>query len=480
MNAAVVTQRGARYPGGDAFFSPSERFPECPFESISKTENPVYRLVRQVLADAGLDRRRLGKPSWNPLGGYIARGSRVFVLCNFVFHRRARETPRGFLAKCIHGSVLRALVDYVLIAAGPRGKVVFGNAPLQSCRWSKVLADTGADRVAEFYAAEGASVRAEDLRLFVSEKSVLGRTKDVRGGDEGSSAVEFDLGESSLLAEQKGMNSPFRVANYNPDRTVHYHSGSSHVYSINKSVLDAQAVVNLPKLKVHEKVGLTCALKGLVGAVAHKDCLPHHRFGSPRVGGDEFPARHAFATPLSCFHDWLNRRRLESRLQGGMEILHYLLESSLRRIGVVRGGAWHGNDTAWRMTLDLARILQYGDGAGMLRERVQRRHVALIDGIVGGEANGPLAPTPVDCGTLIFSDDLALADRVAWRLMGYRPEALPLLQRSMRPRPDGEKDEPLRLSHNGAPLAEGRLAAVLSRPFSAPRGWRGYLSKWVL
>ena len=69
--ASVVTRRGMQYPNGDDFFSPSERFPEYPFDTISKRENPVYRLVRQALADAGLDRRRFGSSSWNPLGGYM-------------------------------------------------------------------------------------------------------------------------------------------------------------------------------------------------------------------------------------------------------------------------------------------------------------------------------------------------------------------------------------------------------------------------
>lgn len=479
--ASIVTRRGMQYPNGDDFFSPSERFPEYPFDTISKSENPVYRLVRQALADAGLDRRRFGSPSWNPLGGYMAPGSRVFVLCNFVHHRRPVESLRDFQAKCIHGSVLRALIDYAWIAVGAKGNVVFGNAPLQSCKWSRVLADTGADRAAGFYAAEGASVRAEDLRLFAAEKTILGRTVRSRNLGDDSFAAVFDLGGSSLLAERRDESSPFRVMDYNPDRTDRYHSRASHVYVIHKSVLDAQTIVSLPKLKTHEKVGLTCALKGMVGSVAHKDCLAHHRFGSPSRGGDEFPARHAFATPLSHFHDWLNRRGPGSPLQGSMEVLHYLVSGALRRLGVTLGGSWHGNDTAWRMVLDLHRILQYGDSSGALHRSRQRRHLVLVDGIVGGEGNGPLAPRPVDCGTLLFADEPALADRIAWRLMGYRPEALPLLRvsRTMGRQEDAADGEPS-ISSNGRPVAEEEVTPVLSRPFTVPRGWRSYLSRHAL
>lgn len=127
-----------------------------------------------------------------------------------------------------------------------------------------------------------------------------------------------------------------------------------------------------------------------------------------------------------------------------MEVLYYLLSSALRRLGVTLGGSWHGNDTAWRMVLDLHRILQYGDSSGALHRSRQRRHLVLVDGIVGGEGNGPLAPRPVDCGTLLFADEPALADRIAWRLMGYRPEVLPLLRvsRTMGRQGDAADGEP--------------------------------------
>jgi hypothetical protein len=37
-------------------------------------------------------------------------------------------------------------------------------------------------------------------------------------------------------------------------------------------------------------VGMTCALKNLVGINANKNWLPHHTEGTPEQGGDQFPA----------------------------------------------------------------------------------------------------------------------------------------------------------------------------------------------
>lgn len=473
---SVQRQPGVTYPGTQPF-SPSERYPECPFDEIGGEGNPVYRMVRQLFIDAGLDEAHIGGASWNPLGRYIQRGSRVFVLCNFVFHRRPRETVADFRAKCIHGSVLRALIDYVYIATGPDGVIEFGNAPLQSCQWPRVLADAEVSRLPCFYREQGVAVEACDLRHTVSDGHAgsvprVGRLHD---------AVTFDLRETSRLEAVLHGDGPHgrpRVRDYDPDRTESYHVGGSHKYSISRAVLRADTVISLPKLKTHEKVGLTCALKGLVGAVANKDCLAHHRFGAPNRGGDEFPNGVAVVTPLAHYHDWLNRRPTDGPWQRCMVSAQRLVTGVLRRLGVTLGGAWHGNDTAWRMVHDLHRILQYGGSGGTLHDGGQRTHLALVDGVVAGEGDGPLSPRPTNCGVLMFSDDLVTADRVAWRLMGYEPEALKLLVHAVGGA-DAEGANGI-LRNNGRNLSEADIEPILGRPFRAPQGWRSYLADWRL
>src|SRR5262245_26068582 len=172
---SIVRSTGVGYPEADDAFSPSERYPEYPFEPVARRENRVYALFRRSLEQAGLDAARQGSRAWNPLGDFVARGARVFVLCNFVYHRRIQESQRAFAAKCIHGSVLRALCDYLLIATGPSGAVVFGNAPLQSTDWQRVLSETHAATVLDFYRKQHQPIAARDLRLFVVRRSGLGR-----------------------------------------------------------------------------------------------------------------------------------------------------------------------------------------------------------------------------------------------------------------------------------------------------------------
>jgi hypothetical protein len=477
--ASIVHAPELRYPEPAAGFAPAAHFPEYGEGRISDRPNAVYEGVRKLFLQLGLDGERQGSAAWNPLGRYIAPGSSVFVLCNFVYHRRPQDSVRDFRAKCIHGSVLRALLDYVALAVGPGGSIRFGNSPLQSCAWDRVLHDAEVDRVLGTATGRDPVAQPMDLRLFVSDRSQLGRVRSVERRDE-SQAVEVDLGGDSLLAELAGGPSPprFRIADYDPARIESFHRGSSHRYLLHRAVLDADVVISLPKLKTHEKVGITCALKGFVGAVAHKDCLAHHRFGSPSTGGDEYPDGQRWLHAVSGLHDWVHHRAQDAPLQGPIQIGERTLRRVLRRARVTTGGAWYGNDTCWRMAVDLARILHYADATGMMHETRQRRHLVLIDGVVGGEGDGPLAPSPADSRALLFADDVVLADRLACRLMGYDPRAIPLVDRTgakMRfglGSPSG--GEPT-VVENGRATSEADVGAVLGRPFRPPRGWAAVL-----
>jgi hypothetical protein len=89
---SIVIERCAGYPGEEDRFSPDQRFPEYRHSRIAARPNPVYGAVRNCLARCQLDEARLGDAEWNPLGRWIKPGNNVFILCNFVYHRRARET----------------------------------------------------------------------------------------------------------------------------------------------------------------------------------------------------------------------------------------------------------------------------------------------------------------------------------------------------------------------------------------------------
>ena len=478
---SVTCDRGLSYPEPGEYFSPDQAFPEYQLAQIAKKPNAVYSAVRRCLAEAGLDVENFGKATWNPLRYYIKPGQKVFILCNFV-KQNIRRDPRAMLAKCTHGSVVRAVIDYVLLALEGRGSVCFGNAPLQSADWSRVVQETGAHSVEEFYArhyTSDVSVRLVDLRQHIVHLNALGMFESLYHGDDTKFCVPVNLGRDSLLDEfyKSGEDPKFRVLDYDPHRIEGCHSNGRHTYLINKLILESDTVISIPKLKTHEKVGLTCGIKGCVGAVGHKDCLAHHRLGPPHAGGDEFPDRLAFLSPLSHLHDAVYGRRPGSS-QRALSVLNNFSRKAVRRFTRALSGAWPGNDTCWRMAVDLARIVEYASEQGQLRSQKQRAHIMLTDGIVAGEGDGPLSPLPVPLGYLSFADNVAVGDYVNCLAVGFDPDKIPMIREAFRLRKyrlAESLDGDLRVQLNGRSAQVENVGGTLGRKFLPPREWRRYL-----
>ena len=220
-------------------------------------------------------------------------------------------------------------------------------------------------------------------------------------------------------------------ASFNMAETNERHSGGRHEYMLCRTPMDADVLINLPKLKSHKKVGVTCALKNLVGINANKNWLPHHTEGTPDQGGDQFPASTAKA---KLEHSWMGRAK---RIVNGRPLLSRLFVP-VKKLGrlffgdtqkVVRSGNWHGNDTCWRMVLDLNKCLYDFDGAGQPRQK-PLRYLAVVDGIIGGEGNGPMSPDAKPCGVILAGIHPAAVDMAAATLMGFDWQKLRLLKNS--------------------------------------------------
>ena len=220
-------------------------------------------------------------------------------------------------------------------------------------------------------------------------------------------------------------------ASYDMAETNSRHQGERHEYLLCRTPMDADVLINLPKLKTHKKVGITCALKNLVGINANKNWLPHHTEGTPDLGGDQFPKatrktrlEHAW---MGTAKHWLKNRPALSRLFVPVKKAGRLVFGDTQK--VVRSGNWHGNDTCWRMVLDLNKCLFYFDGAGRRRQE-PLRYLALVDGIIGGEGNGPMSPDPKPAGVILAGSHPIAVDCVAATLMGFDWRKIRLLHNS--------------------------------------------------
>jgi hypothetical protein len=266
-------------------------------------------------------------------------------------------------------------------------------------------------------------------------------------------------------------------ASYDMAETNAKHAGERHEYLLCRTPMDADVFINLPKLKTHKKVGVTCALKNLVGINANKNWLPHHTEGAPEQGGDQFPAatartrlEHAW---MGAAKRWLKNRPAMARLFVPVKKIGRLVFGDTQ--AVVRSGNWHGNDTCWRMVLDLNKCFFFFDGNGNRRQK-PIRYLAVVDGIVGGEGNGPMSPDPKPCGVILAGMHPAAVDCVAATLMGFDWRKLRLLQESFRIRelsfvPFGP--ETIRVFSNRAPW-RGTLEQIEDTfEFRSHFGWVG-------
>lgn len=421
-------------------FHPSDAFPEYAFDqAIAPESNPAYRAVRGAMQLLGLDAANFGSPYWNPLREIVRPGDTVVLKPNFV--RNFRESSPDH-ADCVmtHGSAIRAALDYAFIALKGRGRLIIADAPNSDADFDAIRRIAGLDEIREFYRRQaGFDVEVYDLRPEAARKVdgvIVGHTP-LPGDPAGY--VRVNLGKHSAFCEINHLCHLLYGSEYDTAELHKHQHDDVHEYLISKTVLDADVVISLPKLKTHKKVGLTVNLKNLVGINGNKNWLPHYCQGIPASGGDQFSEnglkQRAERATLVQF------RRLFPLLGPLRPLVAGPIKALGKRIfgdtiiDTIRSGNWHGNDTTWRMALDLNRILLYADADGGLHDRPVRRFFSMVDGIIAGEGNGPLDPTPKPAGVVLAGANPVAVDLACARLMGFDVLRLPLLMNALAEHP---------------------------------------------
>lgn len=457
----------AQAPVGSYAAGTDATFPELP-----EWARPTLALgaLRSLLADAGVDREHLSLSQWNPLGALI-EGKKVVLKPNWVYHENA--SGQGLDCLITHVSVLEAVLYYV--AKARPHSIVLGDAPIQGCDFKKLLADSGVMQMVDRFSAHGIDVEVKDFRRTIRPGGRLA-TKPLDGRRSLDEFILFDLGTESALEEITQPDSEFRVTMYNPDLLKRTHGPGKHQYLIARDVIEGGVVISIPKLKTHKKACITGALKNLVGINGHKEYLPHHRKGNPQNGGDCYPESSPVKALVEDLADATNRS------EG--KISRWLLANSVRA-GTAFGrllhlddnyeGSWHGNDTVWRMTLDLQRILLYGRQDGTLAAAPQRTVLTVTDAIIAGEGDGPLAPTPVDLGMMTMGGNAAAVEWINALLIGLAPEEIPLTREAFTAHryPLANFDpEVVAAILDGKRVKSGEIFARCGRVFRLPSGWQ--------
>jgi hypothetical protein len=208
-----------------------------------------------------------------------------------------------------------------------------------------------------------------------------------------------------------------------------HHNREVNEYLVGNAILEADVVINVPKMKTHLKAGVTGALKNLIGINGHKEFLPHHVDRSFLEGGDQyiFPSR--FKRAYNRLYDryWSQHKR-QGRWANTWQTLCLRIYGRLARYfdgDDLFDGGWFGNETIPRTTIDLNHILYFFNAkAGRMEDQPVRTVFHLVDGIVAGEKDGPLQPTARPAGTIIAGFNPLLVDLAMARLIGYEPRRL--------------------------------------------------------
>jgi uncharacterized protein (DUF362 family) len=487
-NRVAITLLAARYPEY-APYHPSTEYPEYPFRGHKVDEpNLVYDAVRTLLRQLDFDRNAFGTTAWNPLASLIEPGMTVVLKPNLVLSRH--KDGKNLYSIITHPAVLRSLMDYCWIALRGKGKIIIADAPQYDCDFQELLSRTGLEHICRFFNHfDGPDVSYLDLRLYWSPRRHFSSMLQPLAGDPCGS-LKIDLGKRSALFGQSNAQKLYGAA-YHRDETIRHHTGATHVYELSRTIMTADVVISVPKLKVHKKVGVTLNAKGLVGVATNKNLIVHYTLGTPQEGGDQFPddllgwvERRLIKTERWMYDHFLAPRRRS--LEYIHRFVYWLHNHTTRKLGLkvaenkrqLDAGNWHGNDTAWRMTVDLMRLFYFADSHGHLHTSKQRRMFSLIDGVIGGEACGPLTPDPKPAGVLIAGANLLAVDLVAARLMGFDPLRLKVYSSLLR---DWDWDFGLRsLKEVTAIAGETELAFCLARPgryldFRPHPGWTNHI-----
>ncbi|MFB6264785.1 MAG: DUF362 domain-containing protein [Bradymonadaceae bacterium] len=417
-------------------FHPDEAYPEYELGATAGETNRVYRGVRRCFELAGLDADRAGTEAWNPLRDLIDPDETVMLKPNFIKEEHPRD-PDGWKYVLTHGSVIRAVADYVFRALGDEGRVIVADGPQTNSSFAEIVEVLGLDDVRSFYREQGRRFELVDLRQqeWESRDSVVVNRLDLDGDPLGYAA--FDLADRSEFEDHDG-EGRYYGADYDSEEVNYHHSEGRHEYLIAASAVDVDVLFSLPKMKTHKKAGVTLSLKNLVGINGDKNWLPHHTEAGGGKSGDEHPDPDPAHQAERAIVPLFRKLSLEVPVVGP-QVFRLARTVGEHIFGAteetIRSGNWWGNDTCWRMCLDLNKLLFYGRPDGTFRPDSpgeRKRHYVLCDGVVAGEGRGPMNPDPKRAGTLVFGRHPASADAACTWLMGFDPEKIPIVRQAFK------------------------------------------------
>lgn len=389
-------------------------------------------LYRKLSYDIGLIKEVICKSG---VLAIVKPNDHVLIKPNFVQESRIQDDDWDYVIT--HPALISAVIELLTEILCIGAEIIIADAPMTGASFKKIMEHMPVTMWQTACKEKGIVFSIIDLRdeeWKMSDNGIILSRQRLKGDPKGKVMVDLIEKNSEFFTKPKTVQKLYG-ADYDIEETNRAHNGVDNWYSVSRTVIETDVIINLPKLKTHKKAGITCCLKNLVGINTNKNLLPHHTIGTPQNGGDQFA-------------DSSSGRALESRMTDiakkittKFRVLTPLLVP-LKKIATlcfgnnqktVRSGGWYGNDTLWRTILDLNKVMFYSTINGKLKADLlsnRKRYIGIVDAIEAGQGNGPLEPERVHAGALICGTNPVSIDCVAAKLMGYDYRKIPQLRQA--------------------------------------------------
>ncbi|MCB8999484.1 MAG: DUF362 domain-containing protein [Bacteroidales bacterium] len=335
-----------------------------------------------------------------------------------------------------HPAVISAVLRKVLDVMPSGGRISIIDGPEFSSSFEKLMSYYPVSEWKINASQKNIDIEIIDLRDEIWEDDgnvVTKRTKNT-GDFRGSTQVDL-YGEYSEFYGHKKSKKGYYGADSNIAETNRAHNGLNNLYRVSKTVIECDLFINLPKLKTHKKSGITCSLKNLVGINTYRNYLPHCSLGLKEEGGDQFflsgTKQKIEGKLMPLIHQHIRTSPALSRLFSPIMSLGKKIFGNNKQ--TIRGGAWYGNDTIWRMIIDINKVLLYSNPDGSLKPNSvnqRKKYLTIVDAILCGEGNGPKIPDPKNLNYIIQGENATTVDAVCSELMGFNYNKIPIIKNS--------------------------------------------------
>jgi len=412
----------------------------------------------------------------------ISQGNTVLLKPNWIapHHRYKKDEWEAVIT---NPAIITQVLKESVTALKGCGKIIIADGPQTDSSFKEILSRMPVSEWSRICSSNGIEFEIIDFRdhEWLEKGEVVIHRNTLTGDPNGS--ILFDLGKYSEFENHIYSESGYYGADYDTTETNEAHRPGKHLYKLSKSAFLADVFVNIPKLKTHKKAGITCSLKNIVGINTFKNYLPHYSIGTPSTCGDEFPNnnfKNAIESKLV-----VTFKKIAGKLEGIFLYPMMLLKKMGRIIfgstsETIRGGNWSGNDTLWRMVIDLNKVLFYGNSSGIIgSDNIEsKKYITVVDAVIAGQGNGPEAPDPVEFGFILAGSNPVAVDCVASHLMGFNYTKIPVLEKAFHlstlPLVDFEHKD-ITINSATLPEAHGKLEDL---PINAENKFRPSIG-WV-